>query len=270
MTAPHPACDPSVPGYTAAPGYTAPPAAPGVGAGPPLRSLRGWGAAAAVLLGCQGVVGLAAALVAAWGVLSWSGVSNAPTDLRLPADLAAQALVAVRWPLTLVTGVVFLVWLFVAASNAHRWGAVLRQSSGWAVAGWFVPVLNLWRPKQMLDDVWRASMPGVRPSTDLRRLPRPLLVTGWWVTYLLAGVLPAVGGLRAARSAVVPVLQALGDGAPLTTIPLDVARASETMALWNLWSAVVLVVSAGLAVGVVLRVTGWQQHRVEAQASASR
>jgi hypothetical protein len=36
-----------------------------------------------------------------------------------------------------------------------------RFSSGWAVGAWFVPFLNLVRPKQIMDDIWRASDPAL-------------------------------------------------------------------------------------------------------------
>ena len=41
---------------------------------------------------------------------------------------------------------VFLVWLYRASGNAHASGCPQRRSAGWAVGGWFVPVIFLWFP----------------------------------------------------------------------------------------------------------------------------
>ena len=41
----------------------------------------------------------------------------------------------------------------------------LRFGSGWAVGGWFVPFLNLVRPKQIVNDIWRAGDPALGPRT---------------------------------------------------------------------------------------------------------
>ncbi len=32
-----------------------------------------------------------------------------------------------------------------------------RYGHGWAIGGWFVPILNFWRPMQVVNDVWRAG-----------------------------------------------------------------------------------------------------------------
>ncbi len=36
----------------------------------------------------------------------------------------------------------------------------LRFGEGWALGGWFVPVVNLVRPKQIVNDIWRAGESG--------------------------------------------------------------------------------------------------------------
>ena len=48
-----------------------------------------------------------------------------------------------------------------------------------AVSAWFVPVLNLWRPKEIVNDIWRAG--GTEPSD---------LLTAWWLLFLATGWLP--------------------------------------------------------------------------------
>ena len=73
----------------------------------------------------------------------------------------------------------YLVWLWRIRRNAARWGRQ-RHSQGWAIGGWFVPVLFLWVPYQLVVDAWRASQP---PSGRPRSTA---IVTGWWVCWLLA------------------------------------------------------------------------------------
>jgi hypothetical protein len=82
--------------------------------------------------------------------------------------------------LLLSTIPVFLVWLYHASRNAEETGYPLRRSAGWAIGGWFVPVIFLWFPCQCVSDVWRAAQP---PE---RRLRIPWLVVAWWTCWLLA------------------------------------------------------------------------------------
>lgn len=62
---------------------------------------------------------------------------------------------------TAVTAVLFCVWLFQARRNAERIAdRAHRWSRPWVIFGWVVPIVSLWVPKQIVDDVWSASAGG--------------------------------------------------------------------------------------------------------------
>ena len=75
----------------------------------------------------------------------------------------------------------FIAWMFGAYRNLQRTSvAELRFDPGWAIGAWFIPIFNWIRPKQMIDDVWRAGAPGaeVRDGSWRRRPVSPLLTGG--------------------------------------------------------------------------------------------
>jgi hypothetical protein len=80
-----------------------------------------------------------------------------------------------------------------------------RHSSGWAIGSWFVPILNLFRPAEIANDIWRTSLRGRNGG-----------LTGlWWGLYLLnlvsGGVAIFVASLRPDRAVeVVTVGLAIG------------------------------------------------------------
>jgi hypothetical protein len=198
--------------------------------------------------------------VSAWGVLSWSRISGGPADLVLAPDKAQAFLLLARAPLSALTAIAFIGWLWVATANVRNAGARVRHAPGWALGSWLVPILNLWRPKQMVDDVWRASMPGVPPGIDLRFVRKPVVVTAWWAAYLIGSSLPAVGVMKSVQATLVPYFQAVLAGS--STVPyFDTARLHETTAIWNLWGAVLMTVAAACAVSFVLRISRWQDER---------
>ena len=89
----------------------------------------------------------------------------------------------------LASGVVFIRWFHAAYRNIALLGApALRFKPGWAIGAWFVPILNLWRPKQIADDIWRGSdpdapevrEPGERIDDDGR------LLTTWWALWIVS------------------------------------------------------------------------------------
>ncbi|HWM35575.1 MAG TPA: DUF4328 domain-containing protein, partial [Streptomyces sp.] len=84
--------------------------------------------------------------------------------------------------------VLWLMWFWRVRVNAEAFApGRIRLSSGTAVGAWFIPVCNLFMPKQVINDVWNASNPAVAPWYG--HGPRPTskrgLVNWWWVLWLL-------------------------------------------------------------------------------------
>lgn len=82
-------------------------------------------------------------------------------------------------------------WVFRAYGNARRTGSALPWTETWAMAWPYVPVLGLWRPKQVMDQLWQTSDPalGPRDGDGWRSRRRSPLVLAWWLTCLAAAAL---------------------------------------------------------------------------------
>jgi hypothetical protein len=82
-----------------------------------------------------------------------------------------------------------IAWTSRTYRNLPALGAAdLRFTQGWAIGSWFVPFLNLVRPKQILDDIWRASS-AAEDFTDWHgRRVSPLLHL-WWGLMIFGGLL---------------------------------------------------------------------------------
>jgi serine/threonine-protein kinase len=171
---------------------------------------------------------------------------------RLPlATSAAQVL------LFLVTAYLFLAWFRRAYDNLVAFGGrELRFAPVWASVGWFVPVLGLFRPKQLMDDLWRASDPAL-PLRDEPGMPRwwqrpvPPLLAWWWCVFL-ASVLARASWFATVRA--FASLLTLG----LSSVLLQDLRPSAGVAAV---ADLLTVVAALLAVAVVNEVTGRQEAR---------
>jgi hypothetical protein len=89
----------------------------------------------------------------------------------------------------LAAAVAFVVWFRRSRINAGSFDAgSQRMGPGWAVGGWLVPVVNLWFPKKIANDIWDASLPPGADRTPGAREPRGLL-NGWWTLWILTMVL---------------------------------------------------------------------------------
>ncbi|WP_431913536.1 DUF4328 domain-containing protein [Nonomuraea jabiensis] len=74
----------------------------------------------------------------------------------------------------------FLAWLFRVRSNAVSLSLTgHRHGRFWLIAGWVMPIGWFWIPKQIVDDIWRASTP---PNSAKG------LINAWWAIWLTAWV----------------------------------------------------------------------------------
>ncbi|UJA18905.1 DUF4328 domain-containing protein [Thermoleophilia bacterium SCSIO 60948] len=82
----------------------------------------------------------------------------------------------------------FLLWYSRAYRNTIALGARdPRYGPGWSIGYWFIPFVNLVRPKQVMNDIWRASDPELDRNASGWRFGRvsPLL-HWWWAIWLLS------------------------------------------------------------------------------------
>ena len=115
------------------------------------------------------------------------------TPDQLASNDPMQGIVGLLQPgLLLVTSVVFLRWVYRAYKNTQGFGAEgLRFSPGWAVGYYFVPPLNLFRPAQVMSEIWRVSQD---PQNWMQRRGSRLVAT-WWALFLLCLVATILSGL---------------------------------------------------------------------------
>ncbi|RZD81853.1 DUF4328 domain-containing protein [Streptomyces albidoflavus] len=131
--------------------------------------------------------------------------------------------------------VVFLVWFRRTRVNAEvfdPYGHTMLR--GWAIGGWFVPVVSLWFPRRIASETWYAS---VSPA-DRRG---PLLLNLWWGTFLLDNAVSQTASRALGRAEEVD----------------EIARAYRYVAYSELFS----VVHAVIAVLFVLALTRRQDAR---------
>ncbi len=162
----------------------------------PVRPIRARAIAVVVMLGVGAVVDLLSLVVTFERASLISALVDSPesvdtsvvdtNDYRYALCAIAQAAAYV------LTGIVFLIWLYRARLNAEAITPIPhRRSTGLVVFGWVIPIVNLWFPKQIVDDIWVTSTSQEPPLNPLRRIAlqsarRSGLVRAWWTSWLVA------------------------------------------------------------------------------------
>ena len=147
-------------------------------------------------------------------------------------DLVLTGLV-VEIAATLICAAFFIWWFHRAYSNLAAVRNV-EHSTKWAIGAWFVPILNLFRPAQIANEIATHS-----PAPSLNR--PPLIVSWWWGTWVLGNVASRFV-FRFDESTITGLI-----------------RSDTVSTLTDL----LLVISAGLAIGAVRNITGAQRVRFE-------
>jgi serine/threonine-protein kinase len=152
----------------------------------------------------------------------------------------------------LATAGLWLAWFRRAYLNLPALGARrLRYRPWWAVGAWLVPVYSLFRPKQVLNDIWRASDPHLPPDQAGTWRKRPVAeLLGWWWLAFLASVL--------VRSITTEAVHAAADLMLLGLLPEQFDRFQPSAGMQVL--ADLLTVLCGLLALRVVRRTTARQH----------
>ena len=163
----------------------------------------------------------------------------------------AGTLAAAQLAILVVSVVLLIAFTRRAYRNLPALDVVgLRLSRRWAVIGWLIPVVNLFVPKRLLDDTWRASDPSARPWTDgWQRASVPVPNQLWLVLGVVA--LPVVVLIQVQLS----ILGSLPPGS-------SSVHSTQTLYLVLAVAEVLLVLAAALVGRVVGTIHERQRDRV--------
>ncbi|MEK7780067.1 MAG: DUF4328 domain-containing protein [Verrucomicrobiota bacterium] len=103
-----------------------------------------------------------------------------------PMDILEILLGLLGLVVYITTAVFFCMWTHRANRNARALGAThLQFTPGWAVGWFFIPIANLWKPRQVMREIWHASHdPRGGPDETT-----PALVSNWWTLWLVTNIL---------------------------------------------------------------------------------
>ncbi|WP_137993783.1 DUF4328 domain-containing protein [Streptomyces vilmorinianum] len=150
--------------------------------------------------------------------------------------------------LYVATAIVFIVWFHRLRKNAEVWAGDLQsRGQGWAIGGWFIPIANLWIPRGIAADIWRASRLQPYAADGKRELT---LLNCWWTFWVAGTVVDRI----AAR---------LYDRA-------ETGDALAAAAYWSLVAFALDIVAAVLAILFVRRLTSMQHHKATGMIPAAQ
>lgn len=82
-----------------------------------------------------------------------------------------------------------LKWFYRATNNANALSAGVENSPEWALWGFVIPFISLWKPYGVASELWRTSLAPDR----WKGLRDPVVMRWWWGSVLLGGLVLTIG-----------------------------------------------------------------------------
>lgn len=119
--------------------------------------------------------------------LNGGEITNETADAN---DLREQAVAVVYIIAFIVSSVAFIFWFRRAYFNLHQRVDNLEVSEGWAAAGWFVPFVNLYRPYQIMNELYVETKKYLTNKHGVNNLDLNTKIVGlWWTLWIVNAVL---------------------------------------------------------------------------------
>ena len=161
-----------------------------------------------------------------------------------------ESAVALLQILALIIGAVFFIrWFLDAYRNVDPLGGTRGFTKKWAGWAWFVPIVNLWRPKQIANEIWRASDPDHPDEPPSAATALWGVLTLWWVCWLASNFISQFGARMAFNG--------------------NTAQGLKNSTAAYLVGDSIDIVAAVLAIAVIVRITARQEERAAKRALAA-
>jgi len=114
-----------------------------------------------------------------------SGIEITAADATLN-DTRVQLIAIVCLVAMVVSIITFIQWFRRAYYNLHQCADNLSHSEGWAAGSWFVPILNLFRPYQIMLELYsRTSTVLSKHDIQLKKYLDTQFLGFWWTLWII-------------------------------------------------------------------------------------
>ncbi|MFT7113366.1 MAG: hypothetical protein ACI8P7_000131 [Candidatus Azotimanducaceae bacterium] len=126
------------------------------------------------------------------------GISQSTADSNDIRELIITRVFAVTY---IIAVVLFIMWFRRAYNNLNRMGVDTDYREGWAAGAWFVPFLNLYRPYQIMKELYEKTYQKFQGRNNNFDVLRDInLVAMWWTLWILNNIIGQISS-KISRSA---------------------------------------------------------------------
>jgi len=120
-------------------------------------------------------------------LLQMNLLSGAYSQANAESNDARQQFIGFLYLATfIVTGIMFLKWIYRANSNCHGFGAQgMEFTPGWSIGWYFIPIATLWKPYQAMKEIWKVS----KNPSNWQKVTDSTLLGWWWALWIISNIM---------------------------------------------------------------------------------
>ncbi|PIB35961.1 hypothetical protein BFP72_11425 [Reichenbachiella sp. 5M10] len=104
-------------------------------------------------------------------------------------DLREQVIGYVSIGVFIISGVTFIQWFRRAYANLHQLVKNLNHSEGWAAGSWFTPIIGLYRPYQIMKELYTETEKFIIKHRPTYHTDNPDKYLGiWWTLWIISNI----------------------------------------------------------------------------------
>lgn len=105
-------------------------------------------------------------------------------------DFREQAVAFIYLLAYIVSGITFIMWFRRAYYNLHQKVGTLAYSDGWAAGSWFVPIVNLYRPFEIMKELYVETKNYLLKKEDSPQLKLDTdYLVFWWTLWIVNAII---------------------------------------------------------------------------------
>jgi hypothetical protein len=85
----------------------------------------------------------------------------------------------------IISSVTFILWFRRAYYNLNA-RIKCNQTEGWAAGSWFVPIISLYRPYQIMKEMWVESTRIINTKSNSNTKSSTLIIGIWWTLWIVS------------------------------------------------------------------------------------
>ncbi len=111
-------------------------------------------------------------------------------EVAAASDTRVQIVSIIYLIAAIISAVTFIQWFRRAYFNLHKKVTHLSHTEGWAAGSWFVPIVNLYRPYQIMKELYQETKELlVRKEINVNSNFTTNSLGWWWALWIISGII---------------------------------------------------------------------------------